>query len=222
MDRKAAIGILQSDQDVIQKLEKAVSAVNSDEESQPNPRTPPGVVPRVGDSSMPKKKLKGGEKWDVSSSEESVASEKEPRITKTEEEKDVELELKSLLKRSPSTHLLILNTLYKSRLILTETSVIIFSKSGCPYSKKAKATFEKYTIIPEPFIVELDEHRLGHQLQDALEKNTGRRTVPNVLISGKSIGGGDEVEVLHQSGLLVEKIKYMGGKRIMEARLKES
>ena len=45
--------------------------------------------------------------------------------------------------------------------------------------------------------------------------------MPNILISGKSIGGGDEVAVLHESGALIEKIKYMGGKRIMEAKLKE-
>lgn len=216
------VAVLQSDQDMIQNSEKVASAVKSEEKSRPNPRTPPEVVQGVGDSSMPRKKLKGGEKWDVSSGKESVVGEKEPEITKTEEEKEVELELSSLLKRSPSMHLLILKAFHNSRVTLTENLVIIFSKSGCPYSKKAKATFGKYTIIPEPFIVELDQHKLGHQLQDTLEKNTGRRTVPNILISGKSIGGGDEVEVLHQSGSLIEKIKYMGGKRIMEAKLKDS
>lgn len=43
--------------------------------------------------------------------------------------------------------------------------------------------------------------------------------MPNVLINGKSIGGGDDVETLDVSGELVNKVKTMGGKRIMEAKL---
>lgn len=43
--------------------------------------------------------------------------------------------------------------------------------------------------------------------------------MPNVLINGKSIGGGDDVEALDMSGELVNKVKTMGGKRIMEAKL---
>lgn len=98
--------------------------------------------------------------------------------------------------------------------------VIIFSKSWCPYSKKAKSILlEKYSIVPSPYVVELDKHPLGTGLQSALEQSTGRRTVPNVLINGKSIGGGDDVEALDMSGELVDKVKTMGGKRIMEARL---
>lgn len=40
--------------------------------------------------------------------------------------------------------------------------------------------------------------------------------MPNVLINGKSIGGGDDIEDLEIKGTLVEKIRSMGGKRIME------
>ena len=68
-------------------------------------------------------------------------------------------------------------------------------------------------------MVELDEHPLGSRLQDELEKSTGRRTVPNVLINGKSIGGGDDVQALDESGGLIDKVRSMGGKRIMEAKL---
>ena len=98
--------------------------------------------------------------------------------------------------------------------------VIIFSKSYCPYSAKAKRILlEKYTIVPAPYVVELDTHPLGPGLQAALAKSTGRRTVPNVLVSGRSIGGGDDIEALDAGGGLVEKVKGMGGKRIMEAKL---
>ena len=100
--------------------------------------------------------------------------------------------------------------------------VIIFSKSYCPYSAKAKRILlEKYTIVPAPYVVELDTHPLGQGLQNAIEKSTGRRTVPNVLISGRSIGGGDDIQALDESGGLIGKVKAMAGKRIMEARSAE-
>ena len=93
--------------------------------------------------------------------------------------------------------------------------VIIVSKTWCPYSAKAKRILtDKYSIVPRPHIVELDKHPLGAALQNLLEKTTGRRTVPNILINGKSIGGGDDIEASEIAGTLVEKIQSMGGKRI--------
>ena len=100
--------------------------------------------------------------------------------------------------------------------------VIIFSKSYCPYSAKAKRILlEKYSIVPAPYVVELDTHPLGRGLQTALEKSTGRRSVPNILVVGRSIGGGDDIEALDESGGLVEKVKDMAQKRIVEAKLAE-
>lgn len=43
--------------------------------------------------------------------------------------------------------------------------------------------------------------------------------MPNVLVSGRSIGGGDDIEALDMQGVLIEKVKAMAGKRIMEAKL---
>ncbi|KAI4090338.1 MAG: hypothetical protein L6R37_007899 [Teloschistes peruensis] len=163
-----------------------------------------------------RKKYKGGEHWDVASGkqapigghkpgEEGVEKgeeEKKEEVHETEEEHEVEMELNAILKKGP---------------------IIIFSKSYCPYSKKAKnILLEKYLITPSPYVVELDQHRLGPGLQAALEKSTGRRTVPNVLINGKSIGGGDDVQKLDEEGGLVDKVKGMGGKRITEAKLRGS
>lgn len=155
------------------------------------------------------------------------------KVVETEEEHEVEVELNSILKKGPSksfflippkslVHLCYLNPENKTFLTLRFPAriVIIFSKSYCPHSQKAKLILlSKYTITPAPYVVELDQHPLGPRLQDALEKSTGRRTVPNVLINGKSIGGGDEVEALDVSGDLVAKVQSMGGKRIVEAKL---
>jgi len=104
--------------------------------------------------------------------------------------------------------------------LLTRFIVIIFSKTYCPFSKKAKKILlEKYSITPPPYVVELDEHPLGAQLQQKLGDMTGRNTVPNILINGRSIGGGDDVEALHLNNELIDKVQTMGGKRIMEAKL---
>ena len=54
------------------------------------------------------------------------------------------------------------------------------------------------------------------ELQNKLKAATGRRTVPNILINGKSIGGSDDVAALHEKGELKAKILAMGNKRITE------
>jgi hypothetical protein len=66
--------------------------------------------------------------------------------------------------------------------------------------------------------VELDQHPLGARLQARLGELTGRRTVPNTLINAVSIGGGDDVAELDVKRLLIEKIKDLGGKKILDVR----
>ncbi|UJO11336.1 Monothiol glutaredoxin-7 [Fulvia fulva] len=128
-------------------------------------------------------------------SKTSSASKGDSEETESEEDHEVETELNDILKKGP---------------------IIVFSKSYCPFSKKAKhILLDLYTISPKPYIVELDQHKLGSGLQDALLKSTGRRTVPNVLINGKSIGGGDDVQALHDNDKVIDTIKAMGGKRIV-------
>ncbi|KAK5655464.1 hypothetical protein OQA88_5735 [Cercophora sp. LCS_1] len=112
----------------------------------------------------------------------------------TEEEHEVEAELNAILEKSP---------------------VIIFSKSYCPHSRRAKGILlDKYAIEPAPYVVELDIHPLGKKIQAELAKRTGRATVPNVMVYGVSIGGGDEMAALDASKKLGDKLKELGGKRI--------
>ncbi|CCX16178.1 thioredoxin-like protein [Pyronema domesticum] len=95
--------------------------------------------------------------------------------------------------------------------------IIIFSKSYCPYSAKAKAILtEKYRIVPEPLVVEIDKHPKGLELQEALEKATGRRTVPNILVNGRSIGGCDDIKDLDALGRLPDTIRNYGGSKIQQ------
>ncbi|OAF62754.1 hypothetical protein VC83_00859 [Pseudogymnoascus destructans] len=81
--------------------------------------------------------------------------------------------------------------------ILKMSPIIIFSKSYCGFSRKAKSILlTKYVITPTPYVVELDKHPLGPALQARLATMTGRKTVPNVLLGEKVVGlGGKGVSV---------------------------
>ncbi|KAB8240190.1 ribosomal protein L6, alpha-beta domain-containing protein [Aspergillus flavus] len=101
--------------------------------------------------------------------------------------------------------------------ICARCAVIIFSKSYCPHSARAKSILlDKYSIVPAPYVVELDQHSLGQPLQALLAENTGRRTVPNILVSGRSIGGGDDVVALDEKDELASTFKKLGGQWVHE------
>ncbi len=77
---------------------------------------------------------------------------------------------------------------------------------------------EQYSIDPKPYVVELDQHQIGVGLQSLLAERTGRKTVPNVLINGVSIGGGDDVAELDEKKTLIAKINDLGAKKILEIK----
>ncbi|OCF36362.1 glutaredoxin [Kwoniella heveanensis BCC8398] len=87
--------------------------------------------------------------------------------------------------------------------------IVVFSKSYCPYSKKAKSILGEYHISPAPFIIELDQRSDMNALQTLLQRITGRRTVPNVLLDFTSIGGSDDVTLLHAEGGLQRRFEEM-------------
>lgn len=92
---------------------------------------------------------------------------------------------------------------YKS--ILSMSPVVIFSKSYCPYSTRLKSLFaESYGFEPIYTVVELDKHSHGSELQNYITEQTGRRTVPNVVVDGASRGGCDDFISMHQNDILAE------------------
>lgn len=96
--------------------------------------------------------------------------------------------------------------------------VTIFSKTFCPYSKRAKKLLQDhYEITPQPAIVELDKHSHGAELQDYVGEISGRRTVPNLLVgtSLESRGGCDDIVKYHEEGRLAELLTSWGGKGLI-------
>ncbi|KAJ6829001.1 glutaredoxin-C8 isoform X1 [Iris pallida] len=80
--------------------------------------------------------------------------------------------------------------------------IVIFSKSYCPYCRRAKGVFQELKKVP--YVVELDEREDGSDIQDALAKIVGRRTVPQVFIHGKHLGGSDDTVEAYASGKLAK------------------
>ncbi|KAK8869520.1 glutaredoxin [Kwoniella newhampshirensis] len=88
--------------------------------------------------------------------------------------------------------------------------IVVFSKTHCPYSKKAKKILGEYRLSPAPFIIELDQRSDMEQLQTLLQRLTGRRTVPNVILDFTSIGGSDDITLFHAEGGLQRRFEDMG------------
>lgn len=67
------------------------------------------------------------------------------------------------------------------KLQVSSNKVVVFSKSYCPYCKKAKAAI-KDAGLSEFYVIELDERDDGDAIQDALLKITGARSVGFLMI----------------------------------------
>ncbi|ANM58928.1 Glutaredoxin-C3 [Arabidopsis thaliana] len=109
---------------------------------------------------------------------------------------------------------------------ILSNKIVIFSKSYCPYCLRSKRIFSQ--LKEEPFVVELDQRGItffltqlfmrielflktserfvfaedGDQIQYELLEFVGRRTVPQVFVNGKHIGGSDDLGAALESGQL--------------------
>ena len=93
--------------------------------------------------------------------------------------------------------------------VVSRHPVTVFSKPWCPYCRRA---IEALALagVDNPHIIDLSQLGGAQGIQSTLQQMTGRRTVPNVFIGGKSIGGGDETVAFEQSGKLTEMLRSAG------------
>ncbi len=82
-------------------------------------------------------------------------------------------------------------------MVLT-SMIIIYSTLSCPYCNNAKALLDKKGVEYKEILVDKDPS----QLKEMLAKSNGRRTVPQIFIDGKHIGGFDDLKDLNDSGKL--------------------
>ncbi|GAC93603.1 potential glutaredoxin [Pseudozyma hubeiensis SY62] len=71
----------------------------------------------------------------------------------------------------------------------------VFSKSYCPFSKKAKALLTSLNATYTAYEVDLRPD--AHHLQPLLAKLTGHRTFPTILVKDRLLGGNDDLQDLH-------------------------
>lgn len=101
------------------------------------------------------------------------------------------------------------------RSIVGKYPVVVFSKTACPYCRKAMEALSRAglseTNNPDKLLViNLSHYSNTQEIQSTLQTMTGRRTVPNVFVGGKSIGGGDETHGFQQSGKLIPMLEEAG------------
>jgi len=76
--------------------------------------------------------------------------------------------------------------------------VVVYSKDYCPYCVKAKSLLTRKGIAFQEIDITHDEKLQ----QEMVQKSGGRRTVPQIFIGGKPIGGADDLYALEKEGKL--------------------
>ncbi len=76
------------------------------------------------------------------------------------------------------------------------TAVEIYTTTICPYCVRAKALLKKKGVAYREINVEMDE-----SLRDAMvARSGGRRTVPQIFVGDRHVGGCDELYALDRQG----------------------
>ncbi|GAA5988534.1 hypothetical protein JCM10908_003609 [Rhodotorula pacifica] len=88
--------------------------------------------------------------------------------------------------------------------------VVVFSKTTCPHSKRAKELLADLGLYPAVHIVEVDLRPDMLSLKALLSRRTAHSTFPNIIIGSRSIGGADDLERLYESGELREMLDEVG------------
>ena len=81
--------------------------------------------------------------------------------------------------------------------------VIIYSTQVCPFCVRAKMLLKNLGQSYE----EIDVGRDAELRDEMIEKAGGRRTVPQIFIDDKHIGGFDDMKDLHDKGELEPLLK---------------
>ncbi|KAF8871874.1 thioredoxin-like protein [Gymnopilus junonius] len=91
-----------------------------------------------------------------------------------------------------------------------EYPVIVFSKTYCQFSRRAKELLASYELQPPPKIIEVDIRDDGNVIKHLLTRLTKHSTFPNVILRGKSIGGSDRLQELHAQKSLRKLLEDAG------------
>ena len=88
---------------------------------------------------------------------------------------------------------------------MTRPVVTVYLSHWCPYCQRAKSLLEQKQVIISEINVEEDE-----KSREQMIARSNRRTVPQIFIGDKHIGGCDDLYALESSGELDRLIQGAG------------
>ncbi|EJS44532.1 grx1p [Saccharomyces arboricola H-6] len=93
--------------------------------------------------------------------------------------------------------------------LIAQKEVFVASKTYCPYCHAALNTLFGKLKVPKSkaLVLQLNEMDDGAEIQAALYEINGQRTVPNIYINGKHIGGNDDLQELLETGELEDLLE---------------
>lgn len=77
------------------------------------------------------------------------------------------------------------------------TTVIVYTTAHCSYCNFAKKLLDAKKVAYQEIRIDLSEDK-----RIEMEQLSGRRSVPQIIINGKAIGGFDDLAALDKSGQL--------------------
>ena len=89
--------------------------------------------------------------------------------------------------------------------MLNTLQVVIFSSTNCPHCTQTKHLFNNLQIAPKIIELNLLPNGLGpneNSIAMNLYQLTNQKTVPNVFVRGRHLGGNEEVWGLYRTGEL--------------------
>jgi len=74
--------------------------------------------------------------------------------------------------------------------------ITVYSGPGCPYCARAKALLQKKGAAFE----EIDVRANPAKLDEMMKRSGGKKTIPQIFIDNKYIGGSDDLYALDAKG----------------------
>jgi glutaredoxin 3 len=91
---------------------------------------------------------------------------------------------------------------------ISSNPIMVYSKGYCPHCIRAKLLLDNLGVKYTSREINLEED--GVETQAILYSITSQKTVPNIFVAGKHVGGNSEVQALSRSGELQKMLDQAG------------
>ena len=82
--------------------------------------------------------------------------------------------------------------------VRTVSGIEVYSSLWCPFCTRAKALLDRKGVEYR----EIDVDRDPNLRQQMMQRAGGRRTVPQIFVDGRHVGGSDDLAALERAGEL--------------------